>query len=147
MYDVYLTCEVFRRKTRICLGWWGSDNWSADFYIDIILNSAQNLSSAQYLAGTYGNGYWSFEVRRLWQGVGSAQRQGWSAAVSYLIKKIISRPPLSLPCLKFWQKHIHKPDQVYCAWLGKGLLCLYILKKWRFGRVSPISDRQTDNRI
>ena len=35
-------------------------------------------------------------------------------------------------------------DQVYCASLSKGLLCLYILKKWRFGRVSPIPHIHTN---
>ena len=32
---------------------------------------------------------------------------------------------------------------VYCAWLNKGLLCLYILKKLRFGQVTPIPNRHT----
>ena len=41
-----------------------------------------------------------------------------------------------------------KLDQVYCAWLSKGLLCLYILKRWRFGRVTLIPhSSHTDNRI
>ena len=31
--------------------------------------------------------------------------------------------------------------------VSKGLVCLYILEKWRFGRVLPVSDSQTDNRI
>ena len=31
-----------------------------------------------------------------------------------------------------------KLDQVFCAWLSKWLLCLYVLKNWRFGRVTPI---------
>ena len=48
-------------------------------------------------------------------------------------------------CLWFYQTHWGgeraalvnlELDQVYCAWLSKGLLCLYILKKWRFGRVT-----------
>ena len=41
-----------------------------------------------------------------------------------------------------WFLGIHetKKNQVYCVWLSKGLLCLYILKKWRFGQ---LPDRQT----
>ena len=44
-----------------------------------------------------------------------------------------------------WFLGIHetKKNQVYCVWLSKGLLCLYILKKWRFGQLLWMPDRQT----
>ena len=47
-----------------------------------------------------------------------------------------------LPYIRNLQK-LSELDQVYCAWLNKGLLCLYILKKLRFGQVSPIPNTLT----
>ena len=40
-------------------------------------------------------------------------------------------------------KYCVQLDQVCSAWLNKGLLCLYILKKLRLGRVTPIPDTLT----
>ena len=40
-------------------------------------------------------------------------------------------------------KYYCKLKQVYCAWLNKGLLCLYILKKLRFGLVTLIPNTLT----
>ena len=35
---------------------------------------------------------------------------------------------------------------IKCNWVGTKLLCLYILKKWRFGRMSPKRDGQQTNK-
>ena len=32
-------------------------------------------------------------------------------------------------------------------WFSKGLLCLYILKKWRFGRLSPKREDDDDQAL
>ena len=65
----------------------------------------------------------------------------------FFLKKIFQnmkcKKPLQIKQYSSIRNITYILDQVYCAWLKKELLCLYILKKPRFGRVTPMPDSQT----